>query len=92
MEKADAPEPVIDDGDLAELERYLRDKVADLVQGGLDPEEAFRAAEAEFERPARSTRPTGRPAQPAPPDGSPGDGSASRRRFSQATSASPSGV
>ena len=61
--------PSIDDGDLAELERYLRDKVADLVQGGLDPEEAFRAAEAEFERAgtldtaygqARSARPAGR--------------------------------
>jgi putative ABC transport system permease protein len=61
--------PSIDDGDLAELERYLRDKVADLVQGGLDPEEAFRSAEAEFRRVksldaayghARSARPAGR--------------------------------
>jgi putative ABC transport system permease protein len=61
--------PSIDDGDLAELERYLRDKIADLVQGGLDPEEAFRSAEAEFRRAvtldaaygqARSARPAGR--------------------------------
>ncbi len=65
--------PSIDDGDLAELERYLRDKVEDLVAAGAVPEEAFRSAEAEFRR-AGSL-----------------DGSASRRRCSPATSASPSG-
>jgi len=42
--------PTIDDGDLAELERYLRDKVEDLACQGLSPEEAFRTAEAEFLR------------------------------------------
>ncbi len=42
--------PSIDEADLAELERYLRDKVADLTAGGLGPEEAFRRAEAEFRR------------------------------------------
>jgi len=40
----------IDDGDLAELERYMRDKVEDLTAQGLSPEEAFRSAEAEFLR------------------------------------------
>jgi putative ABC transport system permease protein len=59
----------IDDGDLAELERYLRDKVEDFVRGGLDAEEAFRSAEAEFRRAgsldaayghARAARPRGR--------------------------------
>lgn len=61
--------PTIDDGDLAELERYLRDKVEDLTRQGLSPEEAFRAAEAEFRRAgaldaayghARAARPGGR--------------------------------
>jgi hypothetical protein len=61
--------PSIDDGDLAELERYLRDKVEDLAAGGMDPEGAFRTAEAEFRRAggldaayghARSARPRGR--------------------------------
>jgi len=42
--------PTIDEGDLTELERYLRDKVEDLVAGGLGLEEAFRAAEEEFRR------------------------------------------
>jgi putative ABC transport system permease protein len=42
--------PTIDDGDLAELERYLRDKVEDLVRQGSGPEAAFRAAEEEFRR------------------------------------------
>ncbi|HDT13709.1 MAG TPA: ABC transporter permease, partial [Candidatus Aminicenantes bacterium] len=41
----------IDEGDLAELERYLRDKVEDLAAaGGLSGEEAFRRAEEEFRR------------------------------------------
>ena len=61
--------PSIDDGDLAELERYLRDKVADLVVAGVDPEAAFGSAEAEFRRAgsldaayghARAARPRGR--------------------------------
>jgi putative ABC transport system permease protein len=61
--------PSIEDGDLAELERYLRDKVEDLIRRGSGPEEAFRAAEAEFRRAgsldaayghARSARPGGR--------------------------------
>jgi putative ABC transport system permease protein len=38
----------IDAGDLAELERYLRDKVEDLTGGGLSLEEAFQRAEEEF--------------------------------------------
>jgi putative ABC transport system permease protein len=42
--------PSIDEGDLAELERYLRDKVEDLAAGGLGLEEALRRAEAEFKR------------------------------------------
>jgi putative ABC transport system permease protein len=48
--KAMRRSPSIDDGDLAELERYLRDKVDDLAGQGLSPEDAFRAAEAEFRR------------------------------------------
>ena len=61
--------PSIDDGDLAELERYLRDKVEDLIRQGSGPEEAFRMAEAEFQRAgaldaayghARAARPSGR--------------------------------
>ncbi|MDH4196569.1 MAG: ABC transporter permease [Candidatus Aminicenantes bacterium] len=59
----------IDDGDLAELERYLRDKVEDLTRQGLSLEEAFRTAETEFRRAgaldaayghARAARPNGR--------------------------------
>lgn len=42
--------PSIDEADLAELERYLHDKVDDLAAGGLGLEEAFRRAEAEFRR------------------------------------------
>jgi putative ABC transport system permease protein len=42
--------PAIEDGDLAELERYLRDKVDDLTGQGLGLEEAFRSAVAEFRR------------------------------------------
>jgi putative ABC transport system permease protein len=42
--------PAIEDGDLAELERYLRDKVDDLTGQGLGLEAAFRSAIAEFER------------------------------------------
>ena len=59
--------PSIDEADLAELERYLRDKIEDLAAaGGLSQEEAFRRAEEEFRRAgaleaaygqARSTRP-----------------------------------
>jgi len=40
--------PSIDEGDAAELERYLRDKVADLAAAGLGLEEAFRKAGEEF--------------------------------------------
>jgi putative ABC transport system permease protein len=43
--------PSIDEADLAELERYLRDKVEDLAAaGGLSQEEAFLRAEDEFRR------------------------------------------
>ena len=48
--KAIRRSPSIEDGDLAELERYLRDKVDDLTGQGASPEEAFRAAEEEFRR------------------------------------------
>jgi putative ABC transport system permease protein len=48
--KAMRQSPSIEDGDMAELERYLRDKVEDLTRQGLSPEEAFRTAEAEFRR------------------------------------------
>lgn len=44
--------PSIDDGDLAELERYLRDKVEDLTGRGSSPEGAFREVEEEFRRAA----------------------------------------
>ena len=40
----------IQDGDLAELEAYLRDKVEDLVGRGMSEEEAFHQAETEFSR------------------------------------------
>jgi putative ABC transport system permease protein len=40
--------PTIDEGDLAELERYLRDKVEDLKSQGTSLEAAFRKAEEEF--------------------------------------------
>jgi putative ABC transport system permease protein len=42
--------PTIDESDLAELERYMRDKVEDLTSHGMNLEEAFRKAEAEFRR------------------------------------------
>jgi predicted permease len=42
--------PSIDEADLAELERYLRDKIEDLGRQGLSAEEAFRRTEAEFGR------------------------------------------
>ena len=67
--KAMRRNPSIDDGDLAELERYLRDKVEDLAGRGMGQEEAFRSAEAEFRRNgaleaayghARAARPGGR--------------------------------
>jgi hypothetical protein len=48
--KAMRQSPSFEDGDLVELERYLRDKVEDLTHQGLSPEEAFRTAEAEFRR------------------------------------------
>ena len=48
--KAIRRSPSIEDGDLAELERYLRDKVEDLCKQGLSQEEAFLGAEAEFRR------------------------------------------
>lgn len=40
----------IEDGDLAELEGHLMDKIEDLIARGMKEEEAFRAAEAEFGR------------------------------------------
>ena len=42
--------PSIDESDLAELERYLRDNVDALAGGGMSLEEAFRRAEEEFRR------------------------------------------
>ncbi|MBM3311986.1 MAG: FtsX-like permease family protein, partial [Candidatus Aminicenantes bacterium] len=59
----------VEDGDIAELERYLRDKVEDLIRQGSDSEAAFRQAEEEFRNSgaleaayghARSARPGGR--------------------------------
>jgi putative ABC transport system permease protein len=67
--KAMRRSPSIEDGDLAELERYLRDKVEDLADRGMSREEAFRTAAAEFRRAgvldaayahARAARPRGR--------------------------------
>lgn len=67
--KAMRRSPSIEDGDMAELEPYLRDKVEDLTSRGLSLEEAFRTAEAEFRRAgalddayshARAARPVGR--------------------------------
>jgi len=40
----------MEDGDLAELEGHLMDKIEDLIVRGMNEEEAFRAAEAEFGR------------------------------------------
>jgi len=40
--------PMIEDGDLAELESYLRDKIDDLVERGMSEENAFKKAEHEF--------------------------------------------
>ena len=42
--------PAIQDGDLAELEGYLREKIEDLVGQGLSEEAAFKAAKDEFAR------------------------------------------
>jgi len=42
--------PSIEDGDLAELERYLRDKVEDQTRQGLSLEDAFKTGAAEFLR------------------------------------------
>ena len=67
--KAMRRSPSIEDGDLAELERYVRDKIEDLTRQGLSPEEAFRTAEEEFRRSGsldaayghtRAARPLGR--------------------------------
>ena len=46
MQKSQA----IQDGDLTELESYLRDKIEDLVGRGTSEEEAFQKAESEFAR------------------------------------------
>ncbi|MBE0712727.1 MAG: ABC transporter permease [Candidatus Aminicenantes bacterium] len=48
--KAMRRSPSIEDGDVEELERYLRDKVDDLAAQGLSPQDAFRSAESEFRR------------------------------------------
>ncbi len=40
----------IEEGDAAELESWLRDKMDDLRRTGMGPEEAFRSAEEEFRR------------------------------------------
>jgi len=48
--KAMRRNPSIDEADLAELERYLRDKIEDLGRQGLSAEEASRQAEEEFRR------------------------------------------
>jgi len=67
--KAMRRSPSIDEADLAELERYLRDKIEDLGRQGLGADEAFRQAEEEFRRAgaldaayghARSARPARR--------------------------------
>jgi putative ABC transport system permease protein len=42
--------PAIEDGDVADLEGYLRDKIEDLVGQGLSEREAFERAENEFGR------------------------------------------
>ncbi|MCJ7487581.1 MAG: ABC transporter permease, partial [Candidatus Aminicenantes bacterium] len=42
--------PAIEDGDAADLEGYLRDKIEDLVGQGLSEKEAFKKAENEFSR------------------------------------------
>jgi putative ABC transport system permease protein len=42
--------PAIEDGDVADLEGYLRDKIDDLVGQGLSEREAFERAESEFGR------------------------------------------
>ncbi len=41
-------QPGVEDGDAADLEGYLRDKVEDLVGQGLEPREAFEKATGEF--------------------------------------------
>jgi putative ABC transport system permease protein len=42
--------PAIQDGDIVELEGYLRDKIEDLRGQGMSEEEAFKKAESEFAR------------------------------------------
>jgi len=68
--------PGIEEGDVAELEGYLRDKIEDLVGRGLDEEEAFERAAREFARQgdladdysrARSASPLARPSSRRPP-------------------------
>jgi len=65
----------VQDGDLAELEGHLRDKIEDLVKQGIGEEEAFRRAASDFHRAAeldadyyraRTTRRNGRPPWRAP--------------------------
>jgi len=48
--KAMRKSQAVQDGDLAELEGYLRDKIEDLVGQGMSEEEAFKKAEGEFAR------------------------------------------
>jgi putative ABC transport system permease protein len=48
--------PAMEDGDLAELEGYLRDKIDDLVGKGMSQEDAFEKAAGEFARPGRLDR------------------------------------
>ncbi len=65
----------IEDGDIADLEDYLRDKIEDLIKQGMSEEEAFKKAEDEFIRAenldgdyfrAAARRPGGRPPWQAP--------------------------
>ena len=73
--KAMRKKRAVQDGDLAELESYLRDKVKDLAGRGMSEEEAFRKAETEFVRAegldadyyrARARKRGGRPPWQAP--------------------------
>jgi len=48
--KAMRKSPTIEDGDRAELEDYLREKIDDLVGQGMREEDAFKKAEREFAR------------------------------------------
>jgi hypothetical protein len=84
--KAMRRSPSIETGDLVELERYLRDKVEDLTRQGLSPEEAFRAAEAEFLRAGALDAAYGHAAPHAPAAAFPGGRPVSRRASSGAIS------